>query len=162
MILPHGLPSKQKIPLYQWGTRIIRVLFTVNGGYSRLHEHVTWVQVCHLKRCCIPRMPSRAVTVGTWVIGSDSWRGSAKIWYLLVEVLAERSVAPRSCRRGQNPELKWWSKLCIYSQSGWFGLTPALVKSAAACNNHYGVGQVPGRATSSLQYKQISKIQSRN
>jgi len=73
-------------------------------------------------------------------------------------MLAERSAAPRSCLREQNPEPEWWPRLCIYSQSGWFGLTPALVQSSAASNNHYATGQGLGRATSNLQYKQISTM----
>jgi hypothetical protein len=50
MILPHGLLSRQKVPVYQCLTDILKVEFTMNGGYSRLRELVTGVQVCHLKR----------------------------------------------------------------------------------------------------------------
>ena len=38
------------------------------------------------------------------------------------------------------------------------GLTPALVQITEASNNHHAAGQVPGRATNSLQYEQISTI----
>ena len=54
------------------------------------------------------------------------------------------------------------TKLCIHSQSGWVGLTSALEKSAAASNNRHAAGQVTGRATSSLQHKQVSTITVKN
>jgi hypothetical protein len=54
------------------------------------------------------------------------------------------------------------TKLCIYSQSRWVGLTPALIQSAAVSLNHHAAGQGPGTATSSLKYEQISTITVKN
>jgi hypothetical protein len=76
------------------------------------------------------------VAIGTWVVVVIIHGSQLTKAFISEKIVETWSVAPRPCRREQDPNKKWLPGCAFTACFGWVSLTPALAQSATTSHNH--------------------------